>query len=139
MKASVKKWSDSSAESNEDLENVLKWLWHSAAEPVLDRLRLAGPEHDEDELLSLDHLYINRPENDGTELPRLWWVSCDWVNRLPIHAAGDHRKAAETGSPCSVMDRVVSSYCPTLRSLKYLRSRVQISTREDTESNLVAG
>ena len=89
------------------LYQVLTWLWESAAEPVLNRLGFVG---------SWD-------PSEGP--PHLWWITCDWVNRLPIHAAGDHLRRLRTNEPCTVMDRVISSYSPTLKALMYSRTRMQ--------------
>ena len=57
--------------------------------------------------------------------PHLWWITCDWINRLPIHAAGDHLRRHRIDEPCTVMDRVISSYIPTLKALMYSRTRMQ--------------
>ncbi|WBB80613.1 CHAT domain-containing protein [Micromonospora sp. WMMD882] len=70
---------------------TLAWLWDAVAEPVLDALG-------------------HRPEVDVA--PRLWWCPTGLLSLLPLHAAGRH-----DGSGCSVLDRVVSSYVPTLRAL----------------------
>lgn len=48
-------------------------------------------------------------------------MSTGWMALFPIHAAGDHRRALETGEPCSVLDLTTSSHCNSLRSLKYVR------------------
>ncbi|KDR73008.1 hypothetical protein GALMADRAFT_745166 [Galerina marginata CBS 339.88] len=82
---------------------ALKWLWEVAAKPVLDELGLTGGRMDDQ------------------SLPRIWWVVNGWISVLPIHAAGDHAFAKETGEPCTVMDRVISSYIPTIRALDYVR------------------
>ncbi len=95
------------ARAADSLYQVLTWLWESAAEPVLNRLGFVG----------------SRDPSDGP--PRLWWITCGWVNRLPIHAAGDHLTRLRTNEPCTVMDRVISSYSPTLKSLMYSRTRMQ--------------
>ena len=89
------------------LYQVLSWLWEATAKPILDRLGFLG----------------SRDSADG--LPRLWWITCGWVNRFPIHAAGDHLRRLRTNEPCTVMDRVISSYSPTLKSLMYARTRMQ--------------
>jgi CHAT domain-containing protein len=58
---------------------------------------------------------------------------------LPIHAAGDHVEAAKTGIACTVMDRVISSYTPTLRALQFARQRqTAISQRKEGDSYLRA-
>jgi CHAT domain-containing protein len=47
---------------------------------------------------------------EGTPWPRLWWVPTGPLAFLPLHAAGDQAGRA-------VVDRVISSYLPTVRSL----------------------
>ncbi|WP_431773472.1 CHAT domain-containing protein [Streptomyces cucumeris] len=79
---------------------TLGWLWDVLAEPVLTSLGLTGPP----------------PE--GEPWPRLWWSPTGPLNSLPLHAAGHHGRPGD-----AVLDRVVSSYTPTLRSL--LHSRAQ--------------
>ncbi len=99
------------------LDEVLMWLWYSAAEPVLQALGL------------------NRTENISSELPRVWWVTSNWASRLPIQAAGDHNLAKEKSMPCTVIDSVVSSYTPTLRALKYSRGRLEQLKQQATISS----
>ncbi|MFG2640670.1 CHAT domain-containing protein [Streptomyces sp. NPDC048370] len=77
------------------LSGTLDWLWSAVAEPVLDRL---GP--------------LAAPREDGPST-RLWWCPTGWLSFLPLHAAG--RPDPRVGE--TVMDRVVSSYTPTLRAL----------------------
>ncbi|KAF9039030.1 CHAT domain-containing protein [Panaeolus papilionaceus] len=85
----------------EIVNEVLISLWDVVAEPVLDALGLKGEEGD---------------------LPRVWWLMTKWISFLPIHAAGDHAKARATGEKCSVLDRAISSYIPTLRLLDHVRA-----------------
>ncbi|GAA2464369.1 CHAT domain-containing protein [Streptomyces macrosporus] len=80
---------------------TLAWLWDVVAEPVLDALGLTGPPADPDGPWS-----------------RLWWAPGGALNSLPLHAAGHHDVPG-----ASVMDRVVSSYTPTLRALLHSRAR----------------
>ncbi|MFF7635961.1 CHAT domain-containing protein [Kitasatospora sp. NPDC008050] len=82
---------------------VLAWLWDVAAGPVLE---------------SLGH--SNRP-TDGASWGRVWWVPCGLLNLLPLHAAGHHATADEEERPRTVVDRVVSSYTPSLRTLVHGR------------------
>jgi hypothetical protein len=50
------------------------------------------------------------------------WVPGGLLGQLPIHAAGYHRApAGADGRPRTVIDRVVSSYTPTIRALRYSR------------------
>ena len=81
-------------------KSSLKWLWEVVAEPVLDKL---GFTH------------------GGQDLPRVWWLMNGWNCLLPIHAAGDHDHAIKSGEPCTVIDRTISSYIPTLRALDHVR------------------
>ncbi|WP_158633288.1 CHAT domain-containing protein [Amycolatopsis sp. WAC 04182] len=74
---------------------TLEWLWDTVAEPVLTRLGYTG--HDE-------------------PLPRLWWCPTGSLTLLPLHAVGYH-DPADTPAGRTVIDRVVSSYTPTLRAL----------------------
>lgn len=104
---------------------VLAWTWDHVTGPVLDRLGLSGAP------------------GAGGELPRLWWSPGGTLAALPLHAAGHHdegdngsgpqgtdgRGASRPGArgtgaaPRTVMDRVVSSYTPTVRALRYARDR----------------
>jgi tetratricopeptide (TPR) repeat protein len=81
-------------------KSSLKWLWKIVAEPVLDKLGFT---------------------RGGQDLPRIWWLMNGWSNLLPIHAAGDHDHALKSGEPCTVIDRTISSYIPTLRALDHVR------------------
>ncbi len=77
---------------------TLQWLWDTIAEPVLARL---------------GHLSTR---GGPDSLPRLWWCPTGPLTVLPLHAAGSHRGGGH-GSGGSVLDRVVSSYTPTLNAL----------------------
>lgn len=79
------------------LDRCLRWMWHSFAARILDHLG-----------------YTATPS--GT-WPRVWWCPTGPLTLLPIHAAGDHRKPGE-----AVLDRVISSYTPTIRALLEARS-----------------
>lgn len=90
------------------LAGVLEWLWDNATGPVLDALGHRG-----------------RP-SAGEDWPRVWWVPGGLLGLLPLHAAGYHRGAADPASPPgpgdrAVIERVVSSYTPTIRALGYAR------------------
>ncbi|MFE7488592.1 CHAT domain-containing protein [Kitasatospora sp. NPDC057541] len=87
--------------------SVLTWLWDSLAGPVLERLGLRGTPLGEE------------------EWPRLWWCPTGRLAFLPLHAAGKGPRIPGTW----VMDRVVSSYTPTLRSLLRARRRAAASPR----------
>ncbi|MDX6295214.1 MAG: hypothetical protein QOH50_4289 [Kribbellaceae bacterium] len=74
---------------------VLDWLWTAIAEPVLSFLE------------------FTQTPGDGT-WPRLWWCPTGVLTALPLHAAGRY---GEGEAGLSVLDRVISSYTPTLRAL----------------------
>ncbi|MFF7247641.1 CHAT domain-containing protein [Embleya sp. NPDC008237] len=84
--------------------DILPWLWDKVAEPVLERLGFTDP------VAELD------PQ-------RMWWVPCGPLALLPLHAAGHHLETREGEPGRTVMDRVVSSYTPTVRALAHARAR----------------
>ena len=49
----------------------------------------------------------------------MWWVGSGLLNILPIHASGYH----DSTPPQTALDRVISSYAPTVKSLSYARER----------------
>jgi hypothetical protein len=90
--------------AQQTIAGTLEWLWDAAAEPVLAALGLTGPPA------------------AGAPWPRLWWAPGGLLGSLPVHAAGYHRAGAP-GPADTVLDRVVSSYTPTIRTLAYARER----------------
>ncbi len=89
------------AQAREKLEHILngttRWMWDEFAEKILDRLG-----------------YRSVPEADTW--PRIWWCPTGPLTLLPLHAAGYHDSGTD-----AVLDRVVSSYTPTLRALLQAR------------------
>jgi hypothetical protein len=77
----------------------LAWLWETVTGPVLAALGIEGPPA------------------SNREWPRIWWIPTGPLAFLPVHAAGYHR---QPGAP-TVMDRVVSSYSPTIWALAHAR------------------
>jgi tetratricopeptide (TPR) repeat protein len=89
------------ATSRLEVKAVLEWLWDVGISQILAELK-----------------YVETPaENDIW--PRVWWTGCNLMNLLPIHAAGYH----DSHVPQSVIDRVISSYAPTLKTLWYATER----------------
>jgi hypothetical protein len=84
------------------LEHLLGLLWDTVTGPVLDRLGMTA--------------------RLGQEAagPRLWWCPSGLLSFLPLHAAGHHATRADS-CPRTVMDRVVSSYIPTIAMLEHAR------------------
>jgi len=104
------------AGAQERLLQMLDWLWGAVARPSLDALPADAV-----------------PGPDGP--PRVWWCPTGPLTVFPLHAAGsmsdpgsapatDPRSApgSDPGSG-TVLDRVVSSYTPTLRALLDARRR----------------
>jgi tetratricopeptide (TPR) repeat protein len=80
--------------------DVLGWLWDVLAEPVLAALGHTGPPQ------------------AGERWPRVWWCPTGPLTVLPIHAAGYYpRHRTTTAGIQTVLDRVISSYTPTLTAL----------------------
>lgn len=84
------------------LVDILGWLWDDIADPVLTTLGLGGPP------------------SPGAPWPRVWWCPTGALTLLPLHAAGYHDTAGQP-APMTVLDRVVSSYTPTLSALQQAR------------------
>jgi hypothetical protein len=107
---------DADRDRDQTLTDVLAWLWDEIADPVLTRLGL-----------------VSAPQ-PGQSWPRLWWCPTGLLTLLPLHAAGHYN---EQGQPSgrAVMDRVVSSYTPTLRAS--LEARRPLESPPDDERILV--
>ncbi|MCQ4042043.1 CHAT domain-containing protein [Streptantibioticus rubrisoli] len=88
-------------EARNTVTDVLGWLWDTVAGPLLAELPANG-----------------RLDDGGC--PRLWWCPTSLFTLLPLHAAGHHAPGGE-----AVLDRVVSSYTPTLRALLHAREHAQ--------------
>ncbi|VBB73370.1 Putative protein of unknown function [Podospora comata] len=73
---------------------LLEWLWDVVARPSLDALGFKMP-------VSSDNW------------PRVWWIPTGLLSQLPLHAAGRHMQ----GSTETVLDRVISSYAPSVKAL----------------------
>lgn len=83
------------------LREILSWLWSSAVEPILAEVLLSDPDH---------------------VLPRVWWMPTGLLGLFPFHAA---ERPGEPGA----LDKVVSSYTPTLRTLAHIRGRQGATVR----------
>ncbi|KAI3326065.1 CHAT domain-containing protein [Xylariaceae sp. AK1471] len=87
----------------EDLKSpqVLEWLWDTITSPILEALK-----------------FQHSPSNNDT-WPHMWWITTGLLSRFPLHAAGHHKKrTADT-----VLDRVMSSYSPSIKAMIYGRQR----------------
>ncbi|WP_344358021.1 CHAT domain-containing protein [Streptomyces gobitricini] len=104
--------------AQQTISEILAWTWDHVTGPVLDRLGLYGP-------------------TPAGGRHRLWWSPGGALASLPLHAAGHHggttgavpddgavpAPAAAGPGPRTVLDRVVSSYTPTVGALRYARAR----------------
>ncbi|MER7639102.1 CHAT domain-containing protein [Streptomyces sp. NPDC126522] len=79
----------------ETISATMEWLWDVIAQPVLAELGFLDPPK-------------------GEALPRVWWCPTGLLSLVPLHGAGYH--GSDDGR--TVLDRVVSSYTPTLRALR---------------------
>ncbi|WP_243081984.1 CHAT domain-containing protein [Streptomyces sp. 891-h] len=88
---------EQSLRAQRTVRDSLAWLWQAVTGPVLDHLDIP-----------------HAPAGPST---RLWWSPGGALGSLPLHAA-----APQDGGP-GALDRVVSSYTPTLRALHHARQR----------------
>ncbi|WP_351233327.1 CHAT domain-containing tetratricopeptide repeat protein [Streptomyces sp. NPDC002133] len=100
------------------LRTILEWLWDTTVEPVLSALGHNG--------LPL-----------GDDWPRVWWSPGGLLGLLPIHAAGYHTEPSGQ-EPRTVMDRVVSSYTPTIRALRHARQRARVQPTPRDRAMIIA-
>ncbi|MFI5828573.1 CHAT domain-containing protein [Streptomyces sp. NPDC051578] len=91
------------------LRQVLEWLWEAAAEPALTALGALGE--------------AIPPADERGPLPRVWWATGGLLGMLPLHAAGFHTDPGQGPHRRTVLDRVISSYTPTIRALHHTRRR----------------
>ncbi|MFE7430210.1 CHAT domain-containing protein, partial [Streptomyces sp. NPDC057545] len=98
------------------ITQVLQWLWDTAAGPVLG---------------TLGH---HRQPSADTDWPRMWWAPGGLLGLLPLHAAGYHTDPADDPHRRAVMDRIVSSYTPTVRALRYARQHARKHTTHPNPS-----
>src|SRR5579862_187830 len=83
------------------MHKVLQGLWDCGVKAILDVLG-----------------FTQTPPPDHP-WPRIWWVGSGLLKVLPIHASGYH----DTDPPQTVLDRVISSYAFTVKSLSYAQER----------------
>jgi len=97
------------------ISSVLKALWDCGVKTILDELG------------------FTKAPSDGQPWSRVWWVGSGLLNLLPIHAAGYH----DSDPPQSVLDRVVSSYAHTMKSLSYAREKAAKVSRDSPSDKLI--
>jgi len=97
-----------------EMNRVLEELWTCGIKQVLDELG-----------------FTERPP-DGKAWPRVWWVGSGLLSILPIHAAGYH----DSKSSDTALDRVISSYAFTVKSLSYAFERSE-KTQAGSSQNAI--
>ncbi|WP_330334595.1 CHAT domain-containing protein [Streptomyces sp. NBC_00536] len=100
---------------------ILEWLWESVVEPVLEALAALGE--------------AVPPSQDGQPLPRVWWAPGGLLGLLPLHAAGFHTEPERGAHRRTTLDRVVSSYTPTIRALRHARRDQRQRQRQPAEGS----
>lgn len=95
------------ARLSQELRDILGYLWHAVAAPVLARLGIAA--------------------SDG-DWPRLWWCPTGPLSLLPLHAAQTYDPVR--GTDVGVIDHVISSYTPALRALRTAADEFPAQTRD---------
>ncbi|KDR71638.1 hypothetical protein GALMADRAFT_795012 [Galerina marginata CBS 339.88] len=95
------------------IKRILKDLWLHVVKPIVDGLEitLAGPKHPH----------------------RIWWCTTGPLAFLPVHAAGNY---SNPGQEC-VSDLVISSYTPTVTSLREKVKRTRKSSVKATQDLLM--
>jgi hypothetical protein len=101
------------------LERVVEWMWDGITEPILSALGFVGVPA------------------AGRPWPRVWWCPTGLLTLLPLHAAGYHG-TSDGPAPRTVIDRVVSSYTPTLRALVEARQGAAATSDDSGRLLMVA-
>lgn len=96
----------SSPASSKQMEVTLEWLWDVVTCPVLKALGFQSPIQDD-------------------KWPRIWWIPTGLLSHFPLHAAGYH----VDGSTETVLDRVISSYSPSIKALVYGRQHSKSTSK----------
>ncbi|MGW3726603.1 CHAT domain-containing protein [Streptomyces sp. NPDC000851] len=78
-----------------EVRDTLAWLWQVAARPIVEALGFASTPRG--------------------AWPRMWWCPVGFLGHFPWHAA-------QSAQGDGVLDRVISSYTTSLRSLHFARS-----------------
>jgi len=101
------------------LHGVAEWLWDEIAAPVLEVLAMEPPD------------------GPNPSWSRLWWCPTGPLTLFPLHAAGHHTPEGLAHRE-TVLDRVVSSYTPTLRALLEARSNASRPPEHDADGDTAA-
>ncbi|MEU4615188.1 CHAT domain-containing protein [Streptomyces umbrinus] len=107
-------------DAQDRLRAGLAWLWDNATGPVLH------------------HIGIDTTHRTAKPWPRVWWVPGGLLGQLPLHAAGHHDGKPDAADRRTVMDRVVSSYSPSVRALDFSRARSGYHRRRPDKALVVS-
>ncbi|RAH48713.1 CHAT domain-containing protein [Aspergillus brunneoviolaceus CBS 621.78] len=107
--------------------DLLSWLWYTCVKPIL-------------ELLASHNSISSRQKS------RVWWIGVGAASGLPFHAAGDYTTGPQDENTANenCLDRVISSYTPTIKTLQNSRRNAQRRAAqapvqpEDSPSLLIA-
>lgn len=110
---------EAEAAADEMLTALQAWMWEVIAQPVLDELEYGKP-----------------PSDDPATWPHVWWCPTGALTVLPLHTAGYHGEPVDGGPARTVLDRVVSSYTPTLRALIDARKPDRRISSDDEPADL---
>lgn len=125
VEASVAGSSAEQRRGQQELSGILAWLWDAVTAPVLEELG-----------------FCSTPV-PNQKWPRVWWCPVGKMALFPLHAAGYHGDIAKEASDApniqrrAVLDRVVSSYTPTVRALQYARRSRPISAGGASDGALI--
>ncbi|KAF3906616.1 hypothetical protein ABW20_dc0109031 [Dactylellina cionopaga] len=103
-------------ENNQEMKDLLRWLWFSAVKPVLEDLS-----------------FLSEHPLQNHALPRIWWITNGILGCAPLHAAGIYDGIERENA----MEYVVSSYTSTIKALKFTRAKLQKQRAEPQASALL--
>ena len=101
------------ATSNLGSPVILEWLWDAITKPILDALG------------------FTKPPSQGDAWPHIWWIPTGPLIKFPLHAAGYH----QSGTGETVLDRVISSYGPSIRAIIQSRRRSAMKKQSSSVNN----
>lgn len=92
-------------DTDQTISQLVAWLWDAVTDPVLSALGYAATPNDD--------------AGANAAWPRIWWCPVGVAAGLPLHAAGHHDDPVNRPEGRrAVLDRVMSSYTPTLLALR---------------------
>ncbi|MFD3925396.1 CHAT domain-containing protein [Streptomyces sp. NPDC058614] len=105
------------------LDEMLRWLWDTVAQPVIGELERLG--------------LLAAPQQEGA-VPRLWWCLTGALSLLPVQAAGHHDVPAAQEVPRTLLDRFICSSIPTVQALAQAHRSAQDPAGETVgEGNMI--